>query len=81
MAPFEWLTPEHVMKSWGLAVGLAFLVIGVGNIWLGLSYASDFVLFEIDGYVLIGAFQIVAGLFFLLNEYAFRPRIESRESK
>ncbi|WP_158057356.1 hypothetical protein [Halorussus halophilus] len=81
MAPVEWLTPDRVMKSWSVTIGLAFLVIGLANLWLGLSYGSDFLLFGVDGFLLSGAFQIVAGAFFLLNEYKFRPEITSGKSE
>lgn len=55
MAPFEWITPARVMKSWGIFGGLLLLGAGVGNVYLGLVFFNEFVLFGMNGYILAGA--------------------------
>lgn len=81
MAPFEWLTPERMMKSIGLFAGLGLLGIGIVNLYLGMRFPDDFVLFGVDALLVIGGMQAVAGVFFLINEFKFRPRIPPRNSE
>ncbi|WP_137287318.1 hypothetical protein [Halorussus salinisoli] len=78
MAPFEWLTPERVMKSLGLFASFGLLGVGVLNIYLGLVTSTDFVLFGVDALLMAGGLQVIAGIFFLINEHMFRPRVPSR---
>lgn len=79
MAPFEWITPERVMKSWGVLVGLGFLGAGIGNVYLGIVFFDDVVLFGMNPFILAGMLHLVAGVLALINEYKFRPRLSSGE--
>jgi hypothetical protein len=81
MAQFEWLTPERVMKSMGIPAGIGLLGTGILNLYLGLVFPDDFVLFGVDALLVAGGLQVLAGFFFLINEYAFRPRVPFRESE
>lgn len=81
MAPLEWLTPDRVMKSMGLLAGLGHLGIGMVNLFLGFRFPDDFVLFGVDALLIIGGGQVVAGIFFLISEYKFRPRVPSQKSE
>lgn len=68
------------MQSIGLFAGLLMLVVGLTSLYFGLTGPSGFVLFGVDSLLVIGGLQIVAGLFFLADAYAFRPRIPPRQS-
>ena len=69
------------MKSMGLLAGFGHLGIGMVNLFLGFRFPDDFLLFGVDVLLIIGGVQVVAGIFFLVNEYKFRPRMASQKSK
>ncbi len=69
------------MQSIGLFAGLGMLAVGLISLYFGLTSPSEWVLFGVDSLLVIGGLQIVFGIFFLVETFAFRPRVPPRNSE
>lgn len=75
MAPFEWITPEQVMKWVGAIAGFGFLGLGVLTLYVAVNSPAEFVLFGVDVLLLVGVSQVLTGLYFLFAVFILEPRI------
>lgn len=75
MAPFDWLTPEKVMHFWGLLLVIGSFSVAILSLHLGFMSPIEFVLFGVNGWFLAAGFHLLAGVYWLIHEYYFRPPV------
>lgn len=75
MAPFEWLSPDWVMKWWTLVAGFSLLGIGLLTLYGAGTSPDDILLFGVDALLVVGVLQVLLGLGWLLYERELRPPV------